>query len=161
MYRYTRQTAVLNTYGTQRQSPNRQMTSSEAVYPLPADINTAAQNYKDGDKQAVHRLLIVVASHHPRRIREFLWNASRAAGSLYCRHGDNAPAPLPQIKSLSERREAARAYAGLCGVHNSGSIAGDQLEEVLARGGGPTGTKFRNQVDDGASLGLWNNCLPS
>ena len=154
MYRHTRETAVLNTYGTQRQSPNRQMTSSEAVYPLPADINTAAQNNKAGDRQALHRLLIVVASHHPRSIREFLWNASRAVGSLYCRHGDNAPVPLPQIKSLSERREAVRAHAGLCGVHNSGSIAGVQLEEVLARGGGPTGTKFRNQVGDGASLGL-------
>ena len=47
-----------------------------------------------------------------------------------------APTPLPQIKSLSERREVTRAHAGLCGVHNSGSIAGVQLEEKLARGGG-------------------------
>ena len=62
-----------------------------------------------------------------------------------------APAPLPQIKRLSERREAAMAHAGLCGVHNSGSIAGVKLEEVLAREGGPTGTKFRNPV----RLHLW------
>ena len=33
---------------------DRQMTSSQAVYPLPADINSAAENYKNGDKQAVH-----------------------------------------------------------------------------------------------------------
>ena len=57
-----------------------------------------------------------------------------------------APAPLPQSKSLRERRETIRAHAGLCGVHNSSSIAGVQLEEVLARGGGPTGTTFRNLV---------------
>ena len=57
-----------------------------------------------------------------------------------------APAPLPQIKSLGERRETTRAHAGLCGVHNSGSITSGQLEEVLARGGGPTDSKFRNLV---------------
>ena len=34
-----------------------------------------------------------------------------------------APTPLPQIKSLSERREITRAHAGLCGVHNVGDIS--------------------------------------
>ena len=72
-----------------------------------------------------------------------------------------AAASLPQIKSRSERREATRAHAGLCGVHNSGSIAGVQLEEVLARGGGPTGTKQVSESGEVASLGLWSNCLPS
>ena len=62
-----------------------------------------------------------------------------------------APAPLPQIKSLGERRETTRAHEGLCGVHNSDSIAGVQLEVVLARGGGSTGTKSRNLV----RLNLW------
>ena len=92
--KHTRETVVFNTYGTQRQSANRQMTFAETVYPPPVDINSAAEEYEAGDKQSVHRLLIVVASHYPGRIREFLWNASRAVGSLYCRHGDNAHAGL-------------------------------------------------------------------
>ena len=103
--KHTRETVAFDTYGTQRQPKVRQITSSQAVYPLPADVNSAAEEYQTGDKQAVHRLLIVVASHYPGRIREFLWNAFRVVSSLYCRLGDNAPAPLAQIKSLSERAE--------------------------------------------------------
>ena len=93
--KHTRETIVFNTYGTQRQPANRQMNSSQAMYTLPADINSPAEEYEAGNKQDVHRLLIVAASHYPERIiREFLWNACRVVGSLYCRHGDNAHAGL-------------------------------------------------------------------
>ena len=92
-----------------------------------------------------------MTSHHPKRIREFLWDASRAVDSLYCRYGDDAPGPLPLLKGLSERREVARAHKELCGVYNSDGIAGVQLEEALAGGGGPTGTKFRCYI---SGLGL-------
>ena len=122
------------------------MTSSQAVYPLPADINSAAEEYKAGNKQAVHRLLIVVASHYPGRIREFLWNASRAVGSLYCRHGDNAHAGLCH-------RSRARASA---------EKSPGRMQDSAASTTAAASPAFSwRKCWHGASLGLWNICLPS
>ena len=72
---------------------------------------SVAATYEAGDKQTVHRLLTAVASHHPKRVREFLWDAYRVVGRLYCGHSDDAPGRLLQIKSLSEHREAPKVFA--------------------------------------------------
>ena len=116
-------------------------------FPSLADIEVAADAYVTGQKQNVFELLVHVCTKCPFRVREFLWESSRAvAKGFFCTHGDEAPAPLPNIMNLQQRKAAAEAHAGLCGVHHADCIARITLESIVSRGASPTANKFRNQV---------------
>ena len=115
-------------------------------FPTLGDIDFAANAYVTGQKHSVFELLVHVCTKCPSRLREFLWESSRAVAKGFCTHGDEAPAPLPNIMNLQQRKAAAEAHTGLCGVHHADCIARITLESIVSRGASPTATKFRNQV---------------
>ena len=149
--------SVSHTYGTHRQPAQRHKTSSQAVPPLAADINSAAATYEAGANKVFRRLLTAVASHHPKRIREFLWNASRSISCLCCRHGDDAPGPLPQLKSLSERKKPPgriKDAAAFTTVAPSPTFSWRKCSHADGDPRAPSsGTRGVS------SLILWNNCF--
>ena len=115
-------------------------------FPSLADMEVIANVYVTGQKHSVFELLVHVCTKCPSRVREFLWESSRAVAKGFCTHGDEAPAPLPNIINLQQRKAAAEAHAGLCGVHHADCIARINLESIVSRGASPTANKFRNQV---------------
>ena len=115
-------------------------------FPSLADMEVAANAYVTGQKLCVFELLVHVCTKCPSRVPEFLWESSRAVAKGFCTHGDEAPAPLPNIVNLQQQKAAAEAHAGLCGVHHAACIARITLESIVSRGASPTANKFRNQV---------------
>lgn len=114
---------------------------AEEAYPVEiADIDV------DG---AVHRQLVSVARFHPERTREFAAWVCRYVGGRYCLC-DGEPPALADFASRDERREAARAHPGTCGVAQAEIIAAVDTETVeqtaAARQQEATYRTFRNQV---------------
>ena len=83
----------------------------------------------DGDSEAVHRQLVSVARFHQQRTCEFAAWDFRVFGGLYCLCDGNPPA-LAEFSSRDDRREAARAHPGTCGVAQTDVIAGVETEAV-------------------------------
>ena len=100
-------------------------------FPSLADIEVAAITYVTGQKLCVFELLVHVCTKCPSRVRECLWEPGWAVAKGFCTHGDDAPVPIPNIMNLQERKVAAKAHAGLCGVHHVDCIARITLESLL------------------------------
>ena len=73
----------------------------------------------------------------------------RVVGGLYCLCDGNPPA-LAEFSSRDDRREAARAHPGTCGVAQADVIAGVETEAVEQTAAGrqqeASYRTFRNQV---------------
>ena len=110
---------------------------------------TVLEVIEEGDMDAIHAQLKLVAEHYPGRTREFACRAATAVAKVYCQHREPPPA-LPASLSVAQRRVAANAHAGLCGVHLAYVIAGLRFADVsataLRRNVPVTYTVFRNQV---------------
>lgn len=95
--------------------------------------------------------LKLVAQHHPSRTREFAFDAATAVATAHCEHAVH-PLPLQAGLSLAQRKVAAKAHAGLCGVSLAAVIVGLQfsdISETATRRSVPVSyAVFRNQVRD-------------
>ena len=109
----------------------------------------ALEAFEDGDAVAIHQQLEQVAEHHAPRTREFAFDAATAVARRVCEHQEH-PVALPGGLSSKERKAAASAHPGLCGVSLAAVIAGICFYDVSAtaerRGVQPTYNVMRNQV---------------
>lgn len=97
------------------------------------------------DPDACMKQLISLCSVSPELARSFAEETARQAGLRHCLHGNVIPLPLPSLKP-EQRRQAALAHDGLCGVHYAAIIAGVSVLAVMDRGNQPNGNKLRGQV---------------
>lgn len=101
--------------------------------------------------------LKLVAQHHPSRTREFAFDAATAVATAHCEHAVH-PLPLQAGLSLAQRKVAAKAHAGLCGVSLAAVIVGLQfsdISETATRRSVPVSyAVFRNQACFDASREL-------
>ena len=109
----------------------------------------ALQAFEEGHENAIHAQLQLVAEHYPSRTREFAFDAATAVATAHCEHAVH-PLALPAGLSLAQRKVAAKAHAGMCGVSLAAVIAGLQfadISETATRRNVPVSyTAFRNQV---------------
>ncbi|CAM9352547.1 unnamed protein product, partial [Hapterophycus canaliculatus] len=64
--------------------------------------------------------------------------------------------PLPEIKKLSDRQDAARQHAGLCGYHHANCIGEVDFQAIIDRSGRAdiSNKRLRNQVCYDTGIGL-------
>lgn len=109
----------------------------------------ALEAFKNGEELAIYHQLELVAEHYSPRTREFAFDAATAVALTFCEHEDH-PLALPSGLSSKERKAAASAHPGLCGVSLAAVIAGVAFGDVAAtaerRGVPATYRAFRNQV---------------
>lgn len=102
---------------------------------------------QEGNSSVISDALAAIARESPHLLRGATEAAARAVARRFCTHGA-APQPLPDIRSVGERKTAAQQHPGLCGVHHAQYIGGVSYDTIVERAAGaPISTKnLRNQA---------------